>query len=136
MDNTPPQQTQTISSAKKKLLIVEDDFFIRDLYEMQAKKVGLEVSTASDGEEAIEKAKDISPDGLLIDLMIPKIDGINLIRKLKEDPRMVNIPCLIITNLEDVSKEKEAKEAGAAGYLLKIRNTPEVVIENIKKLLN
>lgn len=117
----------------KKILIIEDDFFVRDLYEAQARKVGYEVITAADGVEALEKASKEKPDLILIDLMIPDLDGITLIKEIKADPNLKNIPLVVITNLEDASKEKEAREAGAAGYLLKIKNTPEMVIENLKK---
>lgn len=121
-----------MDSFKKKILIVEDDFYIKDLYEIQARKVGYDVITASDGEEAISKALSELPDLILIDLMIPKVDGISVIKNLKSNPKFRNIPIIIITNLEDFAKEKEAREAGASGYMLKIKYTPEMVIDNLK----
>lgn len=120
---------------QNKILIVEDDFFIRDLYEMQAKKEGYIVVTAADGEEAVAKAISELPNLVLIDLMLPKIDGLSVIKTLKADPNLSKIPCVIITNLEDFAKEQEARQAGAVGYLLKIKNTPQQVIESLKKYL-
>ncbi|MFH0937392.1 MAG: response regulator [Candidatus Daviesbacteria bacterium] len=131
--STPP--SPQAAPSKKRLLIVEDDFFIRDLYELQARKSGFEVVTASDGEEAYLKAKSQPFDILLIDLMLPKIDGITLTRTLKADPKMVGIPFVIVTNLEDPSKEQEARNAGAVEYLLKIKNTPQTIIDSLTTYL-
>lgn len=117
---------------KKRLLIVEDDFYIRDLYSLQATREGFEVVEAGDGEEAIQKSKSENFNIILVDLMIPKIDGITLIKTLKEDPKFASVPCIVITNLEDATKEQEAKAAGASAYLLKIKNTPETVINAVK----
>lgn len=119
----------------KKILIVEDDFFIRDLYVLQATKEGFEVVEAGDGEEGLQKAKVGSFDAILIDLMIPKLDGISLIKALRADPKFAKTPCIIITNLEDSTKEQEAKSIGATAYLLKIKNTPESVINTVKTYL-
>lgn len=134
-DSNQTSNPSSLSPTPIKILIVEDDFFIRDLYELQAKKSGFEVVTASDGEEALNKAKDEMPKLILLDLMLPKMDGITVIKTLKSDPRFLNVPCILITNLEDSTKEQEAKSAGAAAYMLKIKNTPEQVIENIKTYL-
>lgn len=138
MDPTQKPQIPTgqIAANKKKILIVEDDFFIRDLYEIEAKRAGYDVITAADGQEGVDMAKKVIPDLLLIDLMLPKMDGISIIKNLKVFSEFANIPCLIITNLEDETKEREAKAAGAAAYMLKIRFTPEMVIQAIKTHLN
>lgn len=133
MDNNTPRvsQPQTVAS-KRKILIIEDDFFIRDLYTMQANKEGFEVEEAENGELGLQKAKLGNFDAILIDLMIPKVDGITIIKTLKADPKFVNVPCIVITNLEDDTKKQEAKTAGAADYLLKIQHTPESVINAVK----
>lgn len=131
----PVMSPQKDVLTKKRILIVEDDFFIRDLYDLQARKAGFEVVVASDGEEGVLKAKSETFNIILVDLMIPKIDGISLIKQLKTDPRLKNTPCIVITNLEDSTKEQEAREAGAVGYFLKIKNTPEVVINSLSNYL-
>lgn len=133
---TPGQNTASQNPNKKKILIVEDDFFIRDLYEIEARRAGYDVITAADGQEGVDTAKKVMPDLLLIDLMLPKMDGISIIKTLKALPEFANIPCLIITNLEDSTKEEEAKAAGAAAYMLKIRFTPEAVIQAIQTHLS
>lgn len=130
MGNAAFTQPSQMPADRKKILIVEDDFFIRDLYELQARKAGYDVIIAADGAEAIEKARKDVPDILLIDLMLPKMDGLTVMKSIKADPRFTNTPCVIVTNLEDSTKEQEARSAGAAGYLLKIKNTPEMVIKD------
>ncbi len=136
MDNPqlPPQPQQPVAG-KRKILIIEDDFFIRDLYTLQAEKDGFEVVEAADGQEGIQKAQADNFSAILVDLMIPKVDGISVIKNLKADPRFVRVPIIVITNLEDSTKEQEAKTAGAARYLLKIKNTPETVINTVKTVL-
>ncbi|OGY06989.1 MAG: hypothetical protein A3D24_01520 [Candidatus Blackburnbacteria bacterium RIFCSPHIGHO2_02_FULL_39_13] len=135
------QQPSVTSSAEpkaatgKKVLIIEDDVFIRDLYEMQAKKMGYQVITADNGEEGINKAKANPPDLLLTDLMLPKLDGISIVKMFKSDPTLSKTSCLIITNLEDATKEKEALAVGASAYILKIKNTPSKVVEMFKNYI-
>lgn len=131
-----PQTTvNPVTAAKKKMLIVEDDFYIRDLYALQARQEGFDVVEAPDGEDALQKAKSEIFDIVLVDLMIPNIDGITLIRTLKADPKFATVPCIVITNLEDATKEQEARNAGASAYLLKIKNSPESVINTAKAYL-
>lgn len=137
-DQSPPKPTPVATSptpAGKKVLIVEDDFFIRDLYEMQVKKMGYQVITAGNGEEGVNKAKTERPDLLLTDLMLPKFDGISIVKTFKSDPTLAAIPCIIVTNLEDSTKEKEALAAGASAYLLKIKNTPSKIVQVIKSYI-
>ena len=132
MDNN----ASVVSSAPnkpKKLLIVEDDFFIRDLYGIEARGAGYETVIAADGEEALERAKSSNPDLILMDVMLPKMDGISALKALKADVQCANIPVVLITNLEDSSKEQEARQAGAKDYLLKIKNTPNMVVAGLGK---
>lgn len=139
MDNQSPTQlpasSPVVPPTQKKLLIVEDDFFIRDLYEISAREVGFAVKTASDGQEAVTMVQAEIPDLILLDLMLPKMNGIDVVKTLKADARFKNIPIIIITNLEDEVKKKEALDAGAVEYLLKIRNKPNEVVEILKKYI-
>ena len=114
---------------------MEDDFFIRDIYEIAARSAGYDVTSAVDGEEAISKIKSLSPDLVLLDLMLPKVDGISVIKATRADPKTKDIPIVVITNLEDSTKEQEARNAGANDYLLKIKNTPNQVLEKIKQYI-
>lgn len=118
---------------KKKILVVEDDFYIREIYQMEAEYEGYIVIAAADGQEAIEKVKLERPDLVLLDLMLPKVDGITVLKTIKSDPQLQHIPCVILTNLEDEAKKQEAKDAGAANYILKVQGTPQSVIRSLSK---
>ena len=82
--------------ADKLVLIVDDDDAVRDLIEFVIKKEGFKVDKAADGEEALQKARQISPDLILLDLMLPKFGGFEILRELQND-ETVNIPIVIIT---------------------------------------
>lgn len=134
MDNVPPSPNQPAN--KKKILIVEDDFFIRDLYEIQARKAGFEVITAIDGEDGLGKVKTETPNLVILDIMLPKMDGISILKAIKQDPKLSSIPCVLVTNLEDPLKEREAKQEGASAYYLKIKTSPQELITNISQYLS
>jgi DNA-binding response OmpR family regulator len=113
---------------KKKLLIVEDDFYIRDLYTLHAKLMNFDFTTAVDGEDALEKIKSIKPDLVLLDLMLPKIDGLGVLRMIKADPTYAEVKFIITTNVDNQTTKEEAKRLGALDYLLKINNLPQATL--------
>jgi CheY-like chemotaxis protein len=84
------------SPASKLVLIVDDDESVRDLIEFVVKKDGFRIEKASDGDEALQKARKLSPDLILLDLMLPKLGGFEILRELQND-ETVNIPIVIIT---------------------------------------
>ena len=102
--------------ASKKLLIVEDDFYIRDIYTLHAKLMNFDYTTAIDGEDAVEKIKSIKPDLVLLDLMLPKIDGMGVLRMIKADPTYSDIKFIITTNVDNKETEQEARRLGAVSY--------------------
>ena len=121
---------------KKKILIIEDDFFIRDLFVSQAQLEGYEVITAVDGEEALVKAHAVVPDFVLLDIMIPKVDGITVLKSLKADQQLAKVPVIVVTNLEDKTKEYEARKEGALDYILKVHSSPAAIISQVKEYLS
>lgn len=121
--------------SKKKILIVEDDYFIREMYSLPFKKEGFEVLEAADGVEAIQKVHDQKPEFVLLDLMLPRKDGMSVLREMNVGNDTVNIPVIVLTNLENPEKREEAKRLGAKDYLLKIMHTPSQVIEIVKSYL-
>ncbi len=127
------QQAQGNIIAKKKLLIVEDDFFIRDIYTIEAQDKGFEVRVSGDGEDALRQVESFMPDVILLDIMLPKLDGGGVTKRLKANERFRNIPIIIITNLEDQPKERELRELGVADYMYKVKNTPASVIEKVRQ---
>ncbi|MBI4040074.1 response regulator [Candidatus Daviesbacteria bacterium] len=116
---------------QKKILLIEDDLFIRELYERTLGRAGYQVITAPDGEAGLTQAKD-KPDIILLDIMLPKINGINVLKKLKIDSDTKDIPVVLLTNLGQESIVKEAFKIGASGYLMKMHLTPYEVVSHVK----
>ena len=121
----------------KKVLLVEDDLFIRDIYIDVLKTEGFTVLTAEDGELGLHLGQD-NPDAalMLLDIMLPKMHGIDILRKLKGDPRTAKLPVVMLTNLTEESVVQEALRLGAAGYLVKVRYTPPQVVAKVKDFIN
>ena|SRR5437868_1250072 len=118
-----------LGAAPKKLLIVEDDFYIRDLYKIEAKNKGYVVYEAADGEEALSITKVSKPDIILLDLMLPKITGIDVLKTIKSWDEFKDIPIVLFTNVSDQSTQDQARQAGATDYLLKVGHTPSEIID-------
>jgi DNA-binding response OmpR family regulator len=102
-----------------RILIVEDDPFLRKASAMSLKKRGLMVLTACDGEEALRQVRLGAPDLILLDLLLPKLSGMQVLEALKRDKRMCNIPVIILSNSSMDSDVKKAANLGAIGYLVK-----------------
>jgi two-component system alkaline phosphatase synthesis response regulator PhoP len=118
-----------------KILIVEDDRFLRELYHDIISKEGYQVDTAEDGEEAFEKMRKGSWDLVLLDIVLPKMDGIEIMKKLQIDPPATpNKSIVFLTNLDKDQKIKEAMQYGN-GYLIKSQLTPGDFINEVKLYL-
>ena len=120
---------------KKKILVVEDDFFIRDLYEKQLQLSGFLVVGASDGEQGVEKTKQEKPDLVLLDIMLPKMNGLDVLKNIKSNPEIKETRIILLTNLGQESVIKEGFALGAEGYLVKSAYTPSQVVEEVRNLL-
>jgi CheY-like chemotaxis protein len=103
---------------QSKVLLVDDSKFLRMANELALSKAGFEVSTAADGEEALQVANDKLPDIILLDLMLPKISGPEVLRALKANPATMDIPVIVLTSLSQRNEEKLLSE-GAAAYFEK-----------------
>jgi len=114
---TPISKVVTIKSAR--ILLAEDDRILRKAGETALRKKGYEVIAAVDGEEALAKARQDPPDLVLLDVMMPKIHGFDVLRGLKGDPRTKEVPVIMLTNLAQPADIKRATDAGACGYLVK-----------------
>ena len=130
-----PQAPPMPNLGPKKVLIVEDDFYICDIYKTEAKRKGYIVYTAADGEEALSLTKVSHPDIILLDIMLPKINGIDVLRTLRTWDGFKQIPVLFITNVGDSETYQQAMQSGAQDYLVKAQNTPEQIINALAKYL-
>lgn len=120
---------------RKKILIIEDEEMLSTMYKVKFENEGYEVHTANNGADGIEAAPKILPDLILLDIIMPKIDGFAVLKKLKEDPKTKNVPVILLTNLGQDEDITRGKELGSAGYLIKANNTPSEVVDKIKTFI-
>jgi len=119
----------------KKILIAEDEKSIAHAYGEHLEREGYIIDYAYDGEETLVKAGDFKPDLILLDIVMPKMDGITALKKLKEKEDMKDIPVIILTNLESSQSASEALEAGSYQYLVKTNYTLDDVSKKVAEVL-
>lgn len=119
----------------KNILIVEDDKFLRELISQKLIKEGYNISEAVDGEEGIKKIKEEKPDLVLLDLILPGIDGFEVLTKMREDASLGSIPVIILSNLGQKEDVEKGLKLGAADYLIKAHFTPGEIIDKIKVVM-
>jgi DNA-binding response OmpR family regulator len=117
-----------------KILIVEDEFFLRNILEKKLQAEGFDVILASDGVEAVEKTVKEVPDLILLDLILPKKNGFEVLEEIKKDPYLKNIPVIIISNLGQEIDIDRAKKFGVNEYLIKAHTSLDTVVEKIKEI--
>ncbi len=119
----------------KKILLVDDDQSLRQLYNVELSK-NYTVVEAVDGEDGLFKAKSEKPDLVLLDVMMPKVDGIAFLGKAKEDPDISEIPIVMLTNFGQENLIQQAFNLGITDYLLKYKVTPEEMSQKVNQVLN
>ena len=117
------------------VLIVDDDAFLLDMYALKFKESGFQVEIAKDGEEAYAKIKSANPRAILLDIVMPKIDGFDVLRKIKQDNTAPNAVILILTNLGQKEDVERGLKLGADDYIVKAHFTPSEVVAKVKSLL-
>lgn len=123
------------SKNKKRILVAEDEAMMSTMYKTRLEADGFEVLVAGNGSEALELAQKEKPDLILLDVIMPQLDGFTVLEKIKEDPKIKKIPVLMITNLGTDEDKKKGEEKGAADYIVKANFTPEQISEKVKKYL-
>lgn len=119
-----------------KILIVEDDKFLRDLMSQKLSKEGFSVKEAFDGEEGLKLALDDPPDLILLDLILPRIDGFGVLERIKKEQKLSHLPVLILSNLGQKEDVQRAMSMGAQDFLIKSNFTLGEIVEKIKAILN
>lgn len=117
------------------ILIVEDDKFLRDLIVRKLTREGYKVSEAIDGEEGLKKIKAEKPGLVLLDLILPGVDGFEVLAAIKNSPELLKIPVLIISNLGQEEDVKRALGLGAVDYIIKAHFTPNEIVEKVKSII-
>ncbi len=119
----------------KKILLIEDEDFIRDLYKRQFEKAGYVVEGFGKGKEGLASALANTYDILLLDIMLPDINGIDILKQIKQNPSSKNLPVVMLTNLGQDSVIKEGFTLGAEGYLIKASFTPDQIVSEVANIL-
>ena len=118
-----------------KILIIEDDPLMSRMYQKIFKFEGFDVDFAADGEEGLDKIRSTKPTLILLDIMMPKINGLEVLTKIKQDPETKAIPVIMLTNLAGTQDAEAALTKGAVKYIIKSENEPKQVVNMVKEIL-
>ncbi|MCK5466213.1 response regulator [Candidatus Parcubacteria bacterium] len=120
---------------KASVLIIEDDSYISDMYRIKLESEDFEVATAKDGIVGIKMLEKQKPDIVLLDVVMPKIDGFSILKTIKRNLELKKIPIVLLTNLSQKENVEKGFELGADSYIIKAHFTPSEVVEKIKEIL-
>jgi DNA-binding response OmpR family regulator len=118
------------------ILIVEDDVFLSDLYKTKFNLEGFKVNTAFDGEKGIEMVGKAKPDIVLLDLILPKKSGFEVLEAIRTNEVTKNLPVILLTNLSQKEDVKKGLKLGANDYLIKAHFMPSEVVDKIRELVS
>lgn len=126
-----------VNTDKTHVLLVEDDVFLAQIYQKKFEMEGFKVSVSENGEKGLADIKKKLPDVVLLDVLLPKLDGFAVLERLKSDPGPArNIPVILLTNLGQRDDVDKGLAQGAADYLIKAHFKPSEVVAKVKKVLN
>lgn len=125
-----------MAKRKKSILIVEDDKYLTKAYSIKIKKAGFGVLLASNGVDGLAMAKNKKPDLIVLDLLLPRIDGFEFLKRIKDDKELKNIPVLTISVLGQKADQEKALSLGAEAYFIKTDYKLEEIIKKIKEYTN
>jgi two-component system alkaline phosphatase synthesis response regulator PhoP len=121
-----------MAETKGKILIIEDDRYISKMYQLKLSLEGYEVVVAENGREGVDKVKEMMPDIILLDILMPELDGFEVLKIVKGEEATKKIPVLIMSNLGQEDHIQKGMQMGAVGYIVKSQYTPSKVVEKIK----
>lgn len=120
-----------MSEKEKKILVIEDDRFISEVYLAKLSQEGFQTTLVNSGEEAVAKAREEDPDLILLDIFMPKMSGMDVLRMLKEKDDTRNIPVVMLTNATEEEYIDTAMGMGASDYLVKSNYTPDEIVHKV-----
>lgn len=129
------QEPASKEEARPLLLLIEDDPLIDKMYTAKFTREGFSVLVAKDGVEGLKLALEKKPDFIILDIMMPRLSGTDLLEKLRADVKSKDIPVIILTNLSEKEEEERARNLGVEEYLLKANITPSDIVAKIKNYL-
>lgn len=119
-----------------KILLVDDDSFLRDMYATKFKEGGHAVASAESGEKAIQQLEKETYDVILLDLVMPGLTGLELLKKIKDENLGGSPKCIVLSNQGEQKDIDEAMAAGAAGYIVKAEMIPSEVVSRVENLIS
>jgi len=137
--NAPQQEANSVpkKNAEARVLIVEDDQFLRDLLTTKLEKENFEVIAAIDGPGGVEKISNSNPDVVLLDIILPGIDGFEILKRIRSNVRMeiAKVPIILLSNLGQEADIEKGRALGANDYLIKSNFTIDEIIEKIRSTI-
>lgn len=119
----------------KKIVIIEDEVFLLDMYKIKFQAEGYEVIVATNGEEGLKIVNEVMPDLVLLDLVMPKMDGYEVLRSLRANEKTKDLKIYLLSNLGQSGEIDRGKKEGADGYFVKSSLTPTQLAEEVKKIM-
>ncbi len=116
-----------------KILIIDDEQPILNMYREALSQH--QVLTSKNGQEGLEMAEKETPDLILLDIIMPELNGLDVLAKLQDNKNTASIPTVILTNLPEEASKEKATQLGASGYLVKAENEPDQLAEKVEKIL-
>ena len=120
---------------KAHILAVEDDTFLAELLNGYLKKAGFDCDLAVDGPDGLQKAREHKPDLILLDLLLPGMDGYHFLQEIKADKALADVPVIILSNLGEEVQIKKGLELGAVDFMIKAHHTLDEVADRVQKFL-
>lgn len=124
-----------MNTKNKRVLIIEDDPFIADVYVLKLESEGYDVETAEDGMKGLSMLKNNKYDIILLDILMPNLDGFKVLEQIKMRPDISKVPVIILTNLSQKKDIQKGIDLGASDYIIKTKFTPTEVVKTIAKVL-
>lgn len=119
-----------------KVLLIEDDSTLTEMYKLKFTEQKMDITVAEKGSEGLELAEENKFDIILLDIMLPEIDGFTILKELKSLPKTKNVPIVLLTNLAQEADKEKGLQMGAADYLVKANHTPTEVVDKVRKILH
>ncbi|MFH1575823.1 MAG: response regulator [Candidatus Nealsonbacteria bacterium] len=119
----------------KKILLAEDDPFIVDIYTTKLKEAGLNVEVVSEGDEVLAKVRKQKPNLLLLDIVLPTMNGWEILRAIRQSEDLKSLAVVILSNLYQKDEVEKGLKLGALKYMIKAHYTPSEVVQEVKKIL-
>ncbi|PIY97035.1 MAG: response regulator [Candidatus Kerfeldbacteria bacterium CG_4_10_14_0_8_um_filter_42_10] len=122
-------------NSKQKILLIEDDKMLLEMYSSKFNREGYDIVTAENGSDGLKLAKENKPDLILLDIILPKLDGFATLKEIRGDANIKNTPVILLTNLGQDQDIQKGKALGADDYFVKANHTPTEVVEKVRELL-